>query len=124
MMPPSSPPGRAGLPPDEDYMKVIFRFASAAFGLGLLVGVAAGASPAAAQTQIKPAVGADDPVVATVDGAPILRSEIADFQKALPAQYRNLPIEMLYPALLDKLIEIKLIADAGQKAQIGNDEEV
>ncbi|HEX9466306.1 MAG TPA: peptidylprolyl isomerase [Alphaproteobacteria bacterium] len=77
-----------------------------------------------AQNRLQPLDNAQDPVMATVDGAPILRSDVTDFQKSLPPQYQKLPLQMLYPALLDKLIEIKLISEAGQKAELGNDDEV
>ncbi len=104
-------------------MTVISAFRRTAFGLGLAAGVAA-TLPAFAQGQIKPLEGAADPVVATVNGAPILRSDVVEFQKALPPQYQQLPLQMLYPALIDKLIEIKLISEAGEKAKLADDEEV
>ncbi len=88
-----------------------------------LVGLAATAG-AHAQTKLQPADNAQDPIVATVDGAPIARSDVEEFQKSLPAQYQRLPLQMLYPALLDKLIEIKLISQAAQKANLENDDEV
>ena len=105
-------------------MNVNFAFGRAVRGLGLAAAIAALSPMAAAQTQIRPVEGAADPVVATVDGSPIFRSEVVDFQKSLPQQYQALPIQMLYPALLDKLIEIKLIAGAGEKAKLADDEEV
>ena len=88
------------------------------------VAVAGFAAGARAQTKIQPVENAQDPIVATVDGAPIARSDIEEFQKSLPAQYQRLPLQMLYPALLDKLIEIKLISQAAQKEHLENDEEV
>lgn len=91
-------------------------------GLALAVSLSAGA--AAAQSKLQPLDTGSDPVVATVDGAPIMRSDVTDFQKSLPPQYQKLPLQMLYPALLDKLIEIKLISGAGQKEQLANDDEV
>ena len=103
-------------------MSVINGIGRAAIGLLLAVAIAAFGSPQArAQT---PAAGASDPVVATVDGSAIHRSDLVDFQKALPPQYQHLPLEMLYPAMLDKLIEMKLVAEAGRKEHLENDKEV
>lgn len=107
-------------------MSVINGIGRAVSGPALAVAIATFASwPALAQSQAAaPAQAAGDPVVATVDGNAIHRSDVTDFQKLLPAQYQRMPIEMLYPALLDKLIEMKLVADAGRKDHLENDKEV
>lgn len=107
-------------------MNVINGIGRAAIGPALAVALAVFAvCPASAQTGDKPSSGtADDPVVATVDGSAIHRSDVIDFQKALPPQYQRMPIEMIYPAMLDKLIEMKLVAEAGRKANLQNDKEV
>jgi peptidyl-prolyl cis-trans isomerase C len=65
-----------------------------------------------------------NPVVATVDGSPIHRSDVTDFQKMLPPQYQRMPLQVLYPALLDKMIEMKLVAAAGRKEHLQDDKEV
>lgn len=65
-----------------------------------------------------------DPVVARVDGQTILQSDVLAVQHSLPAQYQQLPIEVLYPAILDRLIETKLVANAGRKDKMQNDDEV
>lgn len=106
-------------------MNVINGIGRAAIGPALAVALAAAAPAAAfAQAQAKPATGAADPVVATVNGAAIHRSDVVDFQKMLPPQYQRMPLEMIYPAMLDKLIEMKLVAEAGHKANLQNDKEV
>jgi peptidyl-prolyl cis-trans isomerase C len=79
-------------------------------------------SPTMARAQVTQA-GAD-PVVATVDGSPIHRSDVTEFQKMLPPQYQHMPIEVLYSALLDKLVEMKLVAEAGRKEHLENDKDV
>lgn len=54
-----------------------------------------------------------DPVVATVNGQPIYLSELEIAQQALPAQYRNVPLQSVFPALLERIINAKLVvADA------------
>jgi len=102
----------------------VYNGISRAIGPVLAVAIAAffGASHAIAQTQASQ--GATDPVVATVDGSPIHRSDVLDFQKMLPPQYQHMPLEVLYPALLDKLIEMKLVAEAGRKEHLQDDKEV
>lgn len=102
-------------------MSVINGIGRAAIGPALAVVFTFGSPHARAQS---PASGASDAVVATVDGSPIHRSDLVDFQKALPPQYQHLPLEMLYPAMLDKLIEMKLVAEAGRKEHLENDKEV
>lgn len=106
-------------------MSVINGIGRAACGPALAVALALfGSSASLAQTAPKAAAPAADPVVATVNGQAIHRSDVVEFHKLLPAQYQKMPIEMLYPALLDKLVEMKLVAEAGRKAHLENDKEV
>ena len=66
---------------------------------------------------------AEDPVVARVDGAPVFRSELIESAASLPAAYQaNLPAVM--PMLLDRLVNLKLIAKAGRDEGLADDEEV
>ncbi|WP_035485521.1 peptidylprolyl isomerase [Geminicoccus roseus] len=51
-----------------------------------------------------------DPVVATVDGAEIHRSDVVRFQESLPEQYRNMPLEMVFEPLLNRVIDTRLLA--------------
>ncbi|CAN0578706.1 unnamed protein product, partial [Laminaria digitata] len=68
------------------------------------------AMPATAQNADKAAApvtnpgAAADPVVATVDGAKIMRSDVEAARGQLPEQYRNLPMEQLYQPILNQLI--------------------
>jgi peptidyl-prolyl cis-trans isomerase C len=66
----------------------------------------------------------DDPIVATVDGMAIHKSDVALVQRTLPPQYQQLPIEVLFPAVIERLIDAKLIAAAGRKEGLQNDTEV
>lgn len=65
-----------------------------------------------------------DPVVATVDGAPIRRSDVEAVQRTLPPQFQQVPIKVLYPAVLERLIDSKLVANAGREEKLQNDPEV
>jgi peptidyl-prolyl cis-trans isomerase C len=83
---------------------------------GLALAQAAGA-PAQAQA-------GDDPVVGRVNGHPVLRSEIMMAAESLPAQLRAVPIEALYPALLNQVIDRKLTVAQAQKENFDKDPQV
>src|SRR5580693_233622 len=75
---------------------------------------AAPAAPAAAQPL-------KDPVVATVNGQPVRLSELEIAQQALPQQYRNMPLQAVFPALLDRIVDSKLVVQEGKKNKVADD---
>lgn len=89
-----------------------------------------GALPSAALAQssgasaAKPAGKAGDPVVATVNGSAIHRSDVEAARLDLPAQYQSFPFEVVYPALLERLIDGKLLVAAGRTENLAKDAEV
>jgi peptidyl-prolyl cis-trans isomerase C len=64
---------------------------------------------------------ADDPVVATVDGAPVHRTEIEAVVRTLPDQMRQMPLQMLYGMLLDRVIDFHLLSTAAEEQNVGDD---
>ncbi len=81
---------------------------------------------ATAQDQ-KPAAGAkqpDDVVVAVVNGQKVMRSEVEMMAASLPPQYRQMPLQLIFPALLDQVINTKILASEGRKQNLQNDPEV
>src|SRR5690606_15016606 len=44
-----------------------------------------------------------DPIVATINGAPIHMSEVLRAIEAMPEQYRQLPVEMLIPVMAEQV---------------------
>jgi peptidyl-prolyl cis-trans isomerase C len=62
-----------------------------------------------------------DPVVATVNGQPIRLSELEVAQQSLPQQYRNMPLQAVFPALLDRIIDSKLVVQEGKKNKVNED---
>ena len=83
-------------------------------------GPAAGTSRpprAGASRRPRPRPSAKDPVVATVNGQPIRLSELEVAQQALPQQYRNMPLQAVFPALLDRIIDSKLVVPGRQEEQ-------
>ena len=51
-----------------------------------------------------------DPVVATIDGDGIRLSEVIDSRSLLPQQYQSMQIEAMFPALVERLIDMRLVA--------------
>jgi peptidyl-prolyl cis-trans isomerase C len=62
-----------------------------------------------------------DPVVATVNGQPIRLSELEVAQQSLPQQYRSMPLQAVFPALLDRIIDSKLVVQEGKKNKVTDD---
>ena len=83
----------------------------AAIGLSLL------AAPAYAQ---QPASD-EDPVVAVVNGEPIQRSELEDVARGLPEQFRQMPMQMLYGVLLDRVIDFRLLSEEAERVGVGDE---
>ena len=91
-------------------------FSSAAFS-----GAAQAQQPAPAAA---PAAAPQSPVVATVDGEEIRRSELEALLPQLPPQFRQMPFEVIFDALLDQVVNQKLIQSAGYKAGLENSDAV
>ena len=93
--------------------------------------VVAGLAPASAQTtgaQTPPApAGATPPplpapetVVARVGDQEILMADLLDMYSRLPQQYRERPIQMLFPSLRDRAIDSRLLGQAALDAKVGD----
>jgi len=104
-----------------------------ALGLVCTAGLAAGhAVMAAGPSATLPTPGApaaqalppDDTVVARVDGTELRLSDVEAAQKNLPPQAQKLPLEQIYPMLLDRLVDGMLIAEAGRKEHLDRDPEL
>ncbi|MFO0293606.1 MAG: peptidylprolyl isomerase [Rhodospirillales bacterium] len=97
---------------------------AAAVGLVLAAGTVATAPAQQAQPAMQAVDAAADPILAIVDGAAIRRSDLQTLQRALPAQFQQMPLEMLFPLLIDRMIDAKLLAIAGRKDEIHNDPDI
>ena len=82
-----------------------------------LMSAALVAPPALAQDS------ADDPTVAKVNGKPILRSEVFKLASELPQEYQA-QIGVIFPMLVERLVDLKLIALAAADAGLSDDAEV
>lgn len=65
----------------------------------------------------------EDPAVARVNGNPILRSDVLQLASELPAEYQA-QIGLIFPALIERLVDMKLIALAAADAGLADDKEV
>jgi peptidyl-prolyl cis-trans isomerase C len=97
-----------------------------ALALALFAGQGASVGAAQQQQQQPPAApaAAADPVVATVNGAAIRKSELEAAQQRLPEQYRQVPLPMIYEPLLEQVISGRLLADEARKRQLQDKPEV
>ncbi len=77
------------------------------------------AKPPQAATPAAPVV--KDPVVANINGQLIRMSDVETAQQSLPPQYRNMPLQAVFPALLDRLIDSKLVVLEGRKNKVQDD---
>ncbi|MEX2454012.1 MAG: peptidylprolyl isomerase [Rhodospirillaceae bacterium] len=63
-----------------------------------------------------------DPVVATVNGAQILRSDVEAARLQLPEQYQELPMERLFEPLVDQLIRSRLLSQKARDEKLQDTE--
>jgi peptidyl-prolyl cis-trans isomerase C len=88
------------------------------FRLPAFVGLLAlAALPALAQA-------ADDPVVARVNGQELKRSEVEAMHQQLPPQMQQMPLETIYPMLVDQMVSQMLITEAAKKEKLDQDPEL
>jgi peptidyl-prolyl cis-trans isomerase C len=75
----------------------------------------------AATPATTPATPAQDRVIARVGGDPIMASELAEAAQGLPEELRGMPQQMLYPMLLDQLVDRHAIVLSARKQGLEKD---
>ena len=65
-----------------------------------------------------------NPIVATVNGHEIRQSNVAAAFARLPEQYQQIPVDSLYPQLLQQLVTNHLLEVAGRALDLHKDEKV
>ncbi len=65
-----------------------------------------------------------DPVVAKVDGQPIHLSDLKEAAQTLPERLRGVPVQTLYPMLLDQLIDGRALVAEARKTKLDQDPSV
>ena len=102
-------------------MKLFFLKSLVLFGaFHLLIAI----SSSNAETTLKPLEKMETKIVATVDGKPIFLSEIIGMAQRLPEQYRKMSLEAVYPSLLTRAIDSKLVTLEGRRAGFSKDPDV
>jgi peptidyl-prolyl cis-trans isomerase C len=66
----------------------------------------------------------EDPVVATVNGAEIHRSQALEVRRRLPAQMQQVPDDLIMPVLVNIVIDTKLVAAEARRQNLQDDPEV
>jgi peptidyl-prolyl cis-trans isomerase C len=96
-------------------------------GLACLLLAGLAARPVRAETVaefLKEPAPAADPVVARVDKTEIHRSDLVTALTSMPPQVQQMQMSQIYPLLIDRMVDIKLIAAAGRAAGLATDPEV
>ena len=91
--------------------------------LGCLAGPASAQAPAAKAPAVQTpgAQVAPDPVVARVNGNEIRLSDLQDAMQGLPAEYRSMPPQTLYPALVNQLVDLEAVVAMARKQGLDKD---
>lgn len=71
-----------------------------------------------------PVLAADDPVVARVNGSEIHRSDVMREMEMLGPQAQQVPPQMIYPQILQRMIATKLVSTQGYAQKLQNDPQV
>lgn len=90
------------------------------FLVAILFVVVAGGAHAQSDGSATP----NETVIITVNGQKIYVTDILMLHESLPAEYQQLPMEVLYPQLLNSLIDRKLIAERTRDLGLDKDEPV
>ncbi len=65
--------------------------------------------------------GEKNPVLATVNGEEIHRSDVDLARSMLPERYQGVPLEIIYSSLVDQVIDSKLVEEMGRKEGLESD---
>ncbi len=92
--------------------------------LALVLAVAAGFRIPSALAQGAAGAGSDDTVVAVVNGERIFKSEVLATYRTLPREIRERGLETIYPLLLERMIDGRLMTIHGRLNNLAEDPEV
>ncbi len=96
---------------------------STALALVLALGVGAASAQTVADA-VKAGTGKGDPVVAKINTVEIHRSDVFLALGAMPPQVQQMPMAQVYPLVLERLIDSKLVAAAGRAQKLQDDAEI
>lgn len=78
------------------------------------------AQPPAAQSAAEPP---PDTIVAIIDGTKVTRADVIASAQTLPPQYQQ-QLDAIFPALIDRLVDLTLLSNEGRKQNLQDDAEV
>ena len=87
----------------------------------LLAAPAYAQGPATTPAAAPPAATSPDPILARVNGEEVHASDLADAAASLPEELRGMPQSMLYPMLLDQLVDRRAIIMLARKENLQAD---
>ncbi|MSP04241.1 MAG: peptidylprolyl isomerase [Acetobacteraceae bacterium] len=103
----------------------MFRYSNLLGGaLALTAGIAGSSAQVWAQTAPAATSASTNPVVARVEGREIRMSDISEAAQGLPEQMRGMPPTMLFPMLLDQLIDRRVLAVQARKSGLEKQDDV
>jgi peptidyl-prolyl cis-trans isomerase C len=91
----------------------------AALHVALALACGLAAAPALAEEQ----PGGEDPVLATVNGEEVRRSEVVESARSLPPEYQA-QIDQILPALVERYVDLKLLDERAEASGLDDDAEV
>jgi peptidyl-prolyl cis-trans isomerase C len=65
-----------------------------------------------------------DPMVANVEGHPIFLSELGDAMQSLPEQLRKMPFEVIFPMLVDRMVDHEALVLMARREKLDDDPKV
>jgi peptidyl-prolyl cis-trans isomerase C len=80
-----------------------------------------GAQPGAPAAEPNPAQPRPDPVIARVDNHELHMSDVEQLARGLPEELRGMPSNVLYPLLVDQLVDREAMAVAARKEGLDKD---
>jgi len=103
----------------------LLAFVSMAAGVGLAAAQEAPPTTGATTGQPAPPAAAPPPdtVVAIVNGKKVTRADVIESAKSLPAEYQA-KIDAIFPALIDRMVDLTLLAEEGHRQNLQDDPEV
>ena len=100
------------------------RFLIALGAFAIVSGLSGLSGPALAQQGATTPAAEDNPIVARVDGQEIRQSDVATAYSRLPDNYKQAPINVIFPQIVQQLVDGELLAVAGRADNLQDDPDV
>jgi len=97
---------------------------AAALLAGIPGGVLQAADPPAAGAPAASPLPPGNAIVARIDGTELHFSDVEAAQQSLPPQVQKLPLQQIYPMLLERLVDGALVTEAGRKEHLEQNPEL